>query len=151
MKISSVGNRRGLTLLELLVAMALAGMIMAISFPSITSGLDGVRLQASGRRVGAFLNAAREHAEREQVAVDVTIESSRLRALAADGQWERTLDLTDGVEIPPPEGEAKTRRLVLLPGVPSPRLRVPLRTSRGRYLTVETNPLTGVPQIEAGS
>ena len=150
MKISSVGDSRGLTLRELLVAMALAGMIMAISFPSLTSGLDGVRLQASGRRVGAFLNAAHEHAEREQIPVEVTVESTRLRALAADGQWERTLGLTDGVEVPAPEGEVQTRRLVLLPGVPVPRFRVPLRTSRGRYLTVETNPLTGVPQIEAG-
>lgn len=150
MRTSSVGSSAGLTLLELLVALALAGMIMAISFPSATSGLDGVRLQASGRRVASFINAAREHAEREQVPVEVAVEAKRLQALAAGGGWERTLELTEGVETVVSEGEPRTRRMVLLPGVPAPRVRFGLRSSRGRTLTVETNPLTGVPHIEAG-
>lgn len=150
MRILSVGSdRRGLSLLELMVAMALAGMIMAISFPSVVGGLDGVKLQSSGRRVAAFINAARERVEREQFPVEVVIETKRLRALSADGAWEKNLDLVDGVEIPAPEvGDKAVRRLVLLPGVPVPRLRVPLRTTRGRALTVELNPLTGVPEIE---
>ena len=147
---SSVGNSRGLTLLELMVAMALAGMIMAISFPSLTAGLDGVRLQSSGRRIAAFVNAARERVERDQVPVEVVIESNRLQAVAVDSSWERTLDLGDGVEVPAPDGEEKARRrFVLLPGVPPPRRRIPVRTSRGRTLSVELNPLTGVPQIES--
>jgi len=127
--------------------MALAGMIMAISFPSITGGLDGVKLQSSARRVVAFVNAARERVEREQIPVEVVIESARLKALAADGTWERSLDLPDGVEIPPPEMERPARRVVLLPGVPPPRMRLTVRTTRGRSLSVEMNPLTGVPEI----
>src|SRR4026208_1107232 len=101
MPISLAGSdRRGLSLLELMVAMALAGMIMAISFPSVVGGLDGVKLQSSGRRVAAFTNAARERIEREQFPVEVVIESNRLRALSADGAWEKDLELVDGVEIP---------------------------------------------------
>lgn len=130
--------------------MALAGMIMAISFPSITSGLDGVRLQGSARRVAAFVNTARGRVERYQIPVEVVVEARRLQASSADGQWEKTLDLADGVEIPAAEPEDNSRRFVLLPGVPPPRVKVPLRTSRGRSLSVELNPLTGVPQIEEG-
>ena len=87
---SSAGSNRGITLLELLVAMALAGMIMAISFPSLTGGLDGVRLQSSGRRVAAFVNASRERVERDQVPVEIVIELRRLRAVSVDAKWERT-------------------------------------------------------------
>jgi len=130
-----------------MVAMAVAGMIMAVSFPTITSGLDGVRLQSSARRVAGFVNTARERVEREQVPVEVVIESRRLQALAADGTWERSLDLDEGVEIVSPEAGERTRRFVLLPGVPVPRLRLPMRTTQGRSLTVELNPLTGVPEI----
>ena len=151
MQILPVGNdRRGLSLLELMVALAVSGMIMAISFPSVVSGLDGVKLQSSGRRVAAFINAARERVEREQFPVEVVIETKRLRALSSDGAWEKSMDLVDGVEIPAPEvgDNQAVRRLILLPGVPVPRLRLPLRTTRGRTLTVEMNPLTGVPEIE---
>lgn len=158
MRISSVGSSRGLTLLELLVALALAGMIMAISFPSVTAGLEGIRLQASGRRVAAFVNAARERAERDQVPVEILIEPGRnqMSALAADGNWQRTLELAEGVRIssvmPALEAgddpETAPRRFVVIPGVPAPRWRLQLSTERGRSLAVEVDPLTGVPQIE---
>jgi prepilin-type N-terminal cleavage/methylation domain-containing protein len=144
MRTSSVGNSRGLTLVELLVALALAGMIMAISFPTVSAGLEGVRLQSAGRRVAAFINAAGARTEREQLPVEVVIESKRLRALAADGKWDQTVDLPEGVEI---RAEELPRRLVLLPGVPPPRTKLSLRSQRGKGLSVELNPLTGAPEI----
>ena len=147
-------SARGITLLELMVAMAIVAMIMAISFPTFTAGLDGVRLQGSARRVGAFLNLARGRADREQLPVEIRIDldQSQLSAATADGRWERALDLGEGVRIaavwPPVEVDPKLRRFMVLPGVPAPRFRVQLESGRGRSLTVSVDPLTGSPQIE---
>lgn len=142
----------GITLLELLVAMAIAGMIMAISFPSVTAGLDGVRLQATARRVAAFVNVARGRADREQLPVEIQIDLSRNRisAVTANGQWERSLEIEEGVRLAAvwPEAESRTRRFIVIPGVPAPRFRLQLDSSRERSLTVALDPLTGTPQIE---
>jgi Tfp pilus assembly protein FimT len=128
----------------LLVALALAGMIMAISFPTVTAGLDGVRLQSAGRRVAAFVNATTARVEREQFPVEVVMESKRLRALSADGKWDQIVELPEGVEI---TADELPRRVVLLPGVPAPRTKLSLRSQRGKTLSVELNPLTGAPEI----
>ena len=135
--------------------MAIAGMIMAISFPSVTAGLDGVRLQATARRVGAFLNVARGHADREQMPVEIRIDLDRnqLAATSADGRWERALELEPGVRIASvwPEAEVRLRRFIVIPGVPPPRFRVQLDSARGRSVTVSVDPLTGSPQIESSA
>ncbi len=148
---------RGITLLELLVVMAIVGMIVTISFPSVTSGLDGVRLQAMARRVAAFVNVARGQADREQLAVEIRIDLDRnqMSAMAADGKWERDLKVEEGIRIagvwPALEAlgaEARMRRFIVIPGVPPPRFRVQLDSSGGRSMTVAVDPLTGTPQIE---
>ena len=132
--------------------MAIAGMILAISFPSVTSGLDGVRLQGSARRAAALLNSARARADREQLPVEIRVDldRNRLSAVSADGRWERGLDLAEGVRIVAvmPPSEEKVRRFVALPGVPGPRMQLQLDTPRGRILNVSLDPLTGSPLIE---
>lgn len=146
----------GITLLELLVAMAIVGMILAISFPSVTTGLDGVRLQSVGRRVAAFVNAARGQADRDQLPVEIRIDLDRnqMSALSADGRWGRDLKVEEGVRIAGvwpgiggSESEVRVRRFIVIPGVPPPRFGVQLNTSRGRSLAVTVDPLTGTPQI----
>lgn len=135
---------RGITLIEMLVAMGIAAMVLAISFPSFTRGLDGIRLRAAGERVAAFLNAARNRAERTQAPVEIVIDPARglLTAQAAGGDWDRRLEL-EGVRLAGNSG-----RQVLLPGVPPPRFRLRLESDGGRALMVGIDPLTGVPQIE---
>ena len=144
---------RGITLLELLVAMAIAGMIMSISFPAVTAGLEGIRLQGTARRVGAFLNVARGQADRDQLPVELQIDldRNRMSASSADGKWERTLELAEGVRLaavwPAVEGTG-VRRFIVIPGVPGPSFRLDLTSARGRSLAVSVDPLTGTPQIE---
>ena len=159
----------GITLLELLVAMAIAGMIMAVSFPSVIAGLDGIRLQTTARRVGAFINLARAAADRDQLPVEIRIEpaSNRLSALSADGSWGRELKMEPGVRIAgapavsapagqegqqgpqPVQDDAQGASWVLLPGVPAPRFSVRLVSERGRSVMVTLDPLTGVPEVGA--
>jgi type II secretory pathway pseudopilin PulG len=148
----------GITLLELLVTMAIIIMVVAIAFPSFLSGLDGIRLQAAGRSMAAFLNVARGEADREQLPVEIRIDpgQNQISALSADGSWEREVRLEDGVRMAsvggagPPDGapEMAVRRFLVLPGVPPPRMQVRLETERGRSLAVSVDPLTGTPVIE---
>jgi len=144
---------------------------MAISFPSVVAGLDGIRLQTTARRVGAFINLARLAADRDQLPVEIRIEPglNRLSALSSDGSWGRELKLEPGVRLGAAPAAAgndgshsavfeATRSattadsagsVVLLPGVPAPRFSVGLVSERGRSVTVTVEPLTGVPEISA--
>ena len=65
------------------------------------------------------------------------LDANRINAVTADGQWERSVDLGEGVRL-----------AAVLPGVPPPRFLVRLDSSRGRSLTVGVDPLTGTPQID---
>jgi prepilin-type N-terminal cleavage/methylation domain-containing protein len=153
--------RRGITLLELMVTLALAGLVLAISFPSFMGGLDGVRVQATARRVGAFINAAHARVEREQEPVEILVDlkNNRLSALSARGDWQRDLALEAGVQLTgvlpaPPAGAPpagvppdEPLRFVILPGVPGPRLQVQLTGRVGHTATIEMDPISGVPEI----
>jgi len=53
-------RRAGFTLVELLVVMAIAGLLLAVAPPLISSALPGVELKAAARRTAAGLRLARE-------------------------------------------------------------------------------------------
>lgn len=60
--ISGIGNRRAFTLVEMLVVLAIIGMIMAISVP-FTSGFGkGLRIKTTTRAVGGIINVAKSNA-----------------------------------------------------------------------------------------
>jgi prepilin-type N-terminal cleavage/methylation domain-containing protein len=151
----AAARRRGITLLELMVTLALAGLVLAISFPSFMGGLDGVRVQATARRVGAFINAAHARVEREQEPVEILIDlkNNRLSALSARGDWQRDLALEAGVQLTgvlpaaAPGASDEPLRFVILPGVPGPRLQVQLTGRVGHTATIEMDPISGVPEI----
>ena len=152
----AAARRRGITLLELMVTLALAGLVLAISFPSFMGGLDGVRVQATARRVGAFINAAHARVEREQEPVEILVDlkNNRLSALSARGDWQRDLALEAGVQLtgvlpaaPAGAPADEPLRFVILPGVPGPRLQVQLTGRVGHTATIEMDPISGVPEI----
>ena len=47
----------------LLVVMAIVSAMMAIAYPNVTSGLEGVRLKTTVDRAGQFWIEARQHAD----------------------------------------------------------------------------------------
>lgn len=143
------GSRKGVTLIELLVALAIAGMLLAIAFPSASGGLEGIRLQAAARRVAAYLNAASLRANREQAPIQITVdaERNRLSAVAVNGRWEESLALDEAVRLVAQEDD-RPRRFMVIPGVPAPRVRIRLATARGRSVAVSLDPITGTPRVE---
>src|SRR5690242_6826149 len=112
MPISSVGKRskagsrppraeQGVTLLELLVVTAIVGLIVGLSFPSISAGLECIRLSSATNSIVSFLNGALNRAERREEAIEVVIwpKENRLAMYSSAPGFERHLQLPEGVTI----------------------------------------------------
>src|SRR5580658_3833519 len=87
-------HARGITLIEMLVVMTIVGLIAAVVAPSVGSGVETVRLRATGERLAATLRTARTRALRTrhymQISVDPQSRAVELRDLegGAVSSWE---------------------------------------------------------------
>ena len=141
--------------MEMLVVVGIIGLIAAVSVPSVSAGIDSVRITSSTRSVASFLNAALNQAERRQTAVEVTIspKENRLAAWSAEPGFRRELQLPDGIRIeallPHLENDDPVRRLVLLPGDSAPGIGIQLANSHGAHRLVRLDPMTGFPRVES--
>jgi type II secretory pathway pseudopilin PulG len=135
----------GITLVELLVVVAIIGLMLSLSFPTLTTGLDGYRLRAAVDRAGTLFQQARVEADRRQQPVQFTAdpETNQVRALAADATWRETLDLTDGVRIVQPRG---LQNWILYPATPPPQVRLLLEAQTGGRRGLSINVFTGVAE-----
>ena len=99
MPTSSVGKTNsGVTLIELVVVVALISIMVGISFPAITSGIDSLRLNAAANSIVAFFNTGLSRAERRQQVVEITILKARnsLEMHSSEPGFVRTLELPEG-------------------------------------------------------
>src|SRR5947199_152060 len=62
----------GVTLIEMIVVVSLIAVLVGISFPSMASGIETLRLNSASDSVVAFINGGLNRAERRQVVVEVT-------------------------------------------------------------------------------
>ena len=143
-----------MTLLETLVVVSLVSIMLMVAYPSLTAGLDGVKLATSADTVVSFLNSAVSRAERTHQVVEITI-SRRENALAArtaDPKSVREMKMPEGIVIaailPEAGANEELRRFYLLPGGTVPRIGVELRNPHGGKRIVRVNPITGAPEIE---
>ncbi len=148
-------RRRGVTLIEMLVVMAIIAIIGAIMFPSATSGIDSIRLASAADSTAAFLSAAVNRAERRQVMIELTADKLANRLVVrALPSFESAYELPDGITIAQilpalPQGDPSApRRFLLFPGAAPPRLGVRIVNRRGGARIISLDPVTGIPQIE---
>lgn len=162
MPISSVGRasktRRGVTLIEMLVVVAIIALISAVALPSVSAGIDSVRLRTASDSIAAFLNAAVNRAERLQQAIEVDISQrdNRLTLYSSEPGFTRELDMPSGVRIeavlPNASGEdEESRRLILLPGAAIPGIGIQIVNLHGSRRLIHLDPMTGFPHVEAVS
>ena len=141
--------------MEMVVVVGIIGLIAAVSAPAVSAGIDSVRMSSATGSVASFLNAALDHAERRQTAVEVVIspKENRLAAYSTEPGFHRELKLPEGITIeallPRLEDESDPeRRLVLMPGDTAPAIGIQLANRHGTHRLVRLDPMTGFPRVE---
>ena len=145
----------GITLIEMLVVVAIVGLVAAITGPSVAAGIDAVRMSSATQSVAAFINAAVNRADRRQLAVELVIsqKDNKLTMISNEPGFDRELQLPDGVLIDavlPREGESGdgVRRIILMPGAAVPGIGIQLANRRGGKRLVKLDPMTGFPRTQ---
>jgi hypothetical protein len=140
----------------MLIVVALIGMLAAVSFPSVSAGLDSVRIRSSSDDVATFLNSAVNRTERRQKAVEVAISTklNRITMTSVEPGFEQVLQLPDGITLeavlPPVETEpGEPRRLLLMPGATIPGIGIRLANRHGARRLIRLDPMTGFPRVES--
>ena len=146
---------KGITLVELLVVVAIISLMVGISFPAITSGIDSLRLNAATNGVVGFFNTALNRAERRQQVVAITISKTEneISMRSTEPGFVRKLDIPQGVTITRifpelPDNPDAPRMFLLYPGGTVPRFGVQLMNRRNVERIVRVDPITGVPRVE---
>ena len=135
--------------------MCIVGLVIGVTTPSISAGLDSVRLATATSSVAGFLNAAVTRVERRQQPIEVVIrpQENRIVLYSNEPGFTRDLTMPDGVTIErvfPAEmsGEAGgERRILLLPGATAPAMGVQLANRHGTRRVVKLDPMTGFPHV----
>jgi len=148
-------SSRGVTLIEMLLVVAIVGLLAGISFPAVTSGIDSIRLASATDSVVSFFNAGLNRAERRQQLIEIAVSKTErsLTMRSSEPGFLRKIELPEGIVIVSilPEGQDEKdggRRFVLYPGGVVPRIGLELANRKGTRRIVRVDPITGVPQIE---
>lgn len=146
---------KGITILEMMVVVAIISLMVGLMFPSIATGLDGIKLNTASDDVASFLNGAMERTNRRNTPVEMTFIPSENAIILRSTEvgFERRLDLPQGVTLEKilPEGFGNTalpRVVMLYPGGTVPRIGVQIATSSGRRRVIRIDPITGTPVME---
>jgi prepilin-type N-terminal cleavage/methylation domain-containing protein len=149
-----MNNRRGVTLIEMMLVTALIAVMVGVSFPAVSSGVDSLRLSSATDAVASFLNAALNRAERRQQVMEVTVsrEQNKLTLRSTEPGFLRELTMPAGITItrilPDDHHPNQDRHILLYPGGTVPRIGVELTNTRNAKKIVRVDPMTGVPEIE---
>ncbi|HTM52281.1 MAG TPA: prepilin-type N-terminal cleavage/methylation domain-containing protein [Bryobacteraceae bacterium] len=148
------GPRRGVTLIEMLIVVAIAGAMAMVALPAFSNGLDNLRLSQASDSTAAFINGALNRAERRQQVMEITVSTvdNQMTLRSADGAFSRQLRFPEGVRLdavlPKSPGDTlAARHILLFPGAAAPRFGVQLANRRGSLRIVTLDPITGVPKI----
>ena len=150
-------KERGVTLIEMMVVVIVIALVVSISTPSVTAGIDAVRLATATSTVAAFLNSAANHAERRQRPVELVISTkgNSLQFVSTDAGSLRELTLPEGITMEPvsalPSEDAEgVSRWLFMPGGAVPSVGIQLANQHGGRRTVRLDPMTGFPRVESG-
>jgi len=145
----------GVTLLEMMVVVALMALLIGVTFPSVSAGLESLRLRSASEDIVAALNLALTRANRVQDAIQVTISPAHRSIVtqAVHSSTPRTVTLPDGVRIvrvlpdtgesPDDAGDAPDRNFFIYPDGSVPSIVIDLVNGRGFHRLVSVDPITG--------
>lgn len=138
-----------------MIVVTLIALVAGLSYPSVSSGVDSLRLRSASNAIVGFLNTALDRAERRQQAVEISISprENALIARSADMGFVRRLDLQEPIRIVSvqsqvPSDPDEPRRFLCYPGGAAPHIVLEIANRQGRRRMVSVDPLTGVPRSE---
>ena len=147
---------RGVTLVEMMIVVAIIGLMVGITFPAVSAGLDSVRLASTTDSIASFLNAAVNRAERREQPMELIIspKDNLLTLYSNEPGFTRELRLPEGVVIEAvlprnPDDPQGARRLILMPGATVPGIGIQIANQRGTRRIVRLDPMTGFPRVES--
>jgi type II secretory pathway pseudopilin PulG len=137
----------------MMVVAVIIAVIVSISTPSITAGIDAVRLSTATSSVSAFLNSASNLAERREQPVELIIAAKSLTFVSTDPSTRREFAVPDGIAMEPvsalPSEDAEgISRWLFMPGGAVPSVAIRLTNQHGGRRTVRLDPMTGFPRVE---
>jgi general secretion pathway protein H len=149
------GSRNaGFTLLELLLAVIIMGLALAVSYPSLSRGSSTFRLRAAARDVFNILRHAREKAVTEQAGMKVTIDREAQKLVLTDdlGDNAQTYAVSKGIKIQrivQAGTEITDGPMVIrfLPNGSSDDGEILLKSTSGAFLQITADPITGGARI----
>jgi hypothetical protein len=131
----------------MLIVVTIIATIVSLSFPSLVSGLAGIRLASSASAAAGFLTSSMNTVERHEQAAAIVVSPKENRLdvfTAASGEKPTaTYRMPASIVL---EGD-EPRRYILFPGGAFPRIALVLRNEKGARRSVEIDPVTAVPQI----
>jgi type II secretory pathway pseudopilin PulG len=140
----------------MMVVAAIIAVIVGISFPAASAGLDSIRLTSATQSVATFINGALNRAERRQEAVQLVISprDNRMTLYSAQPGYMRELKLPDGIFLeavlpPRPDDPDPVRRFILMPNATAPAIGIQIANEHGSRRIVRLDPLTGFPRVES--
>ncbi len=145
----------GVTLIEMMIVVTLLAVAAGLTYPSVTGGLDGLRLRSAAGAIAGFINTALTRAERQQQVIELWISpgENALTARSPDQTFSRRLEIplpTQIVSIRPeaPVRADEPRRFLFYPGGSVPQIMIELANPSGRRRSVSVDPVTSAARIE---
>ena len=131
-------------------------LVAGLSFPSVASGLESLRLRSTGDEIVSFLNTVVDRAERRQQAneLQISLEENALVARSSELGFIRRLDVREPVRITGVRSDAfnsnqsASRRFLIYPGGAPPRISLEIAIPGGRRRVITMDPLSGFPRME---
>jgi prepilin-type N-terminal cleavage/methylation domain-containing protein len=149
----------GVTLIEMLIVMVLIGLVAGLAAPSVSAGLDSLRLRSTSDAIIGFLNTALARADTRQQVVEIVISpgDGTMTAISADQGFRRVLEIAKPLRIlsvqpalaADAEDQNPPRRFLVYPGGTVPKIAIEIGNAEGRKRMVSIDPITGVPQANA--
>jgi hypothetical protein len=138
----------------MLIVVSIIGLMAGLTFPSVSAGLDGLRLRSTCDSTAAFLYYGMTYSERRQETVFLVIPGDRttLRWRTRKPGALKEFVLPEGlrfasVRLGSQADSGEDRVIPLTPGAPFPKLTLEIINRRGARRLVRIDPVAGVPEV----